>query len=149
MSYQELRKGRLSESGRAYFITTVTHQRSALFLDLYSARIVINHMKYLDEVGWVKSLSWVVMPDHVHWLFQLKDAKNLSVVMKHFKARITKELNRKINRSGPVWQKAFYDRAIRDNEDLQRLARYIVANPLRAGLVENIENYPHWDAVWL
>ena len=110
---------------------------------------VIKNMKCLDDDGWVQSLSWVVMPDHIHWLFQLGDVKDLSVVMKHFKARVTKELNRKTNRSGPVWQKAFYDRAIRDNEDLQILARYIVANPLRAGLVENIENYSHWDAVWL
>jgi len=149
MSYQELQKGRLSEVGRAYFITTVTHQRTPFFLDLYHARIVIKHMKCLDDDGWVQSLSWVVMPDHIHWLFQLGDVKDLSVVMKYFKARVTKELNRKINRSGPVWQKAFYDRAIRDNEDLQILARYIVANPLRAGLVENIENYSHWDAVWL
>ena len=149
MSYQELQKGRSSEVGRAYFITTVTQQRSPFFTDLYCARIVINNMKYLDEIGWVKSLSWVVMPDHIHWLFQLEDVKNLSVVMKHLKARITKELNKKLSRSGGVWQKAFYDRAIRDNEDLQQLARYIVANPLRAGLVENIENYSHWDAVWL
>jgi hypothetical protein len=29
------------------------------------------------------------------------------------------------------------------------LARYIVANPLRAGLVEHLGDYPHWDAVWL
>jgi len=149
MSYQELRKGRSSQSGRAYFITTVTHQRSALFLDLYSARIVINYMKYLEDAGWVKSLSWVVMPDHVHWLFQLKDIKELSIVMKHFKARVTKELNKKTNHQGAVWQKAFYDRAIRDNEDLQQLARYVVANPLRANLVENIGDYSHWDAVWL
>jgi len=149
MSYQNLQKGRSSESGRAYFITTVTQQRSPLFTDLYCARIVINNMKYLDEIGWVKSLSWVVMPDHIHWLFQLGDINDLSVVIKHLKARIAKELNKKLNRSGGVWQKAFYDRAIRDNEDLQQLARYIVANPLRAGLVENIEDYPHWDALWL
>jgi putative transposase len=29
------------------------------------------------------------------------------------------------------------------------IARYIVANPLRAGLVERLGDYPHWDAVWL
>ena len=39
MSYQELQKGRSSEFGRAYFITTVTHQRTPFFIDLYHARI--------------------------------------------------------------------------------------------------------------
>jgi len=29
------------------------------------------------------------------------------------------------------------------------VARYIVANPLRAGLVESVRDYPHWDAIWL
>jgi hypothetical protein len=29
------------------------------------------------------------------------------------------------------------------------VARYIVANPLRAGLVEGIGNYPHWDCIWM
>ena len=36
-----------------------------------------------------------------------------------------------------------------DGEDIKALSRYIVANPLRAGLVENIGEYSHWDAIWL
>ena len=149
MSYQKLRLGRLSEKGRVYFITTVTQHRSPLFNDIYCARVVVTNMKRIHSDGWVRSLSWVVMPDHVHWLFQLNDKMELPVVIKHFKARTARQLNRKLNRSGSVWQKAFYDRALRDGEDLQQTARYIVANPLRAGLVENIEDYSHWDAVWL
>ena len=29
------------------------------------------------------------------------------------------------------------------------MARYIVANPLRAGLVWDIGSYPHWDCIWM
>jgi len=47
-----------------------------------------------------------------------------------------------------AWQPGFHDRAIRSDEDLQALARYVVANPLRAGLVTSIGRYSHWDAVW-
>jgi hypothetical protein len=50
---------------------------------------------------------------------------------------------------GPVWQGGFRDHAVRHEEYLAALARYIVANPLRAGLVEPIGDYPHWDAAWL
>ena len=42
-----------------------------------------------------------------------------------------------------------YDHALRKDEDVKKIARYIIANPLRAGLVEKIEDYPYWDAVWL
>jgi REP element-mobilizing transposase RayT len=48
-----------------------------------------------------------------------------------------------------VWQRGFYDRAVRKEDDLVDMARYIVANPLRAGLVRSIKCYPHWDAIWL
>lgn len=48
-----------------------------------------------------------------------------------------------------LWQKGFHDHAIRKEENIQQLARYIVANPLRAGLVEKIGDYPLWDAIWL
>ena len=48
-----------------------------------------------------------------------------------------------------VWQKGFHDHAIRRDEDIKAVARYIIANPLRAGMVDRIGDYPFWDAVWL
>jgi REP element-mobilizing transposase RayT len=66
-----------------------------------------------------------------------------------FKGRTSKALNDRIDRKGKLWQPAFFDHALRKEENIQQVARYIVANPLRAGLVENIEDYPHWDAIWL
>ena len=48
--------------------------------------------------------------------------------------------------SGSVF---FYDRALREGEDPIRVARYMVGNPLRAGLVSSVEEYLHWDARWL
>jgi hypothetical protein len=38
---------------------------------------------------------------------------------------------------------------LRRQDDVRAVARYIVANPLRAGLVRDIGDYSHWDAVWL
>ena len=49
----------------------------------------------------------------------------------------------------PLWQTGYYDHAIRKDEDIQAIARYIVANPIRAGLVTKVGDYSHWDAVWL
>ncbi len=51
--------------------------------------------------------------------------------------------------NGPIWQKSYFDRAIRKDEDLRTIARYIIANPLRAGLVAHIGEYPHWDTIWI
>ncbi|BAU72594.1 Transposase [Metapseudomonas furukawaii] len=53
------------------------------------------------------------------------------------------------NRSGRLWQKGFHDHALRSDEDVKTVARYVVANPLRAGLVERLADYPFWNAIWL
>ena len=149
MGYNELRKGRFSESNQIYFVTTVTHRRNQLFNDFNSARIVINTMKNLDESGYVNSLSWVLMPDHLHWLFQLGDKITLPSVMKRIKAISARSINHKLNRQGQVWQRSYYDQGIRCDEDVKQLSRYIIANPLRAGLVKEIGEYSYWDAVWI
>ena len=89
------------------------------------------------------------MPDHLHWLFQLENKMDLSSVIKSMKAGSARSINQHFNREGQVWQKSFYDRGLRNEEDIKQISRYIVANPLRAGLVENIGDYPHWDSAWL
>ncbi len=95
------------------------------------------------------SLAWVLMPDHLHWLLELTSSGNLSLVIKLLKGRAAHKINKQLNRNGSVWEKAFYDHALRKEEDIRQVARYIVANPLRAGLVENIYDYPLWDAIWM
>ncbi|MEJ1380959.1 MAG: transposase, partial [Candidatus Sedimenticola sp. (ex Thyasira tokunagai)] len=50
---------------------------------------------------------------------------------------------------GGVWQAGFHDHALRREEDIIGVARYVVANPMRAGLADRVGDYPHWDAAWL
>lgn len=51
--------------------------------------------------------------------------------------------------TGSLWQVNYFDHALRAEEDLAETARYIVANPLRKGLVRRLGDYPHWDAIWI
>jgi REP element-mobilizing transposase RayT len=89
------------------------------------------------------------MPDHLHWLVTLTGRPQLGRLMQRFKSRSAIAINRRLGREGKVWQSAYHDHGLRRNEDLQAAARYLVGNPLRAGLVEQIGDYPHWDAVWV
>ncbi len=145
---RDLRKGRVSERGRTYVVTTVTHRRERLFTDLYAGRQVADCLRQAHTDGQCESLAWVLMPDHLHWLFVL-EGMALSDLIRQVKSRSAIAVNRMLNRQGPVWQAGFHDHAIRAEEDLRSVARYIVANPLRAGLVQRIGDYPLWDAVWL
>lgn len=88
------------------------------------------------------------MPDHFHWLIEL-DRTTLPVLMGRTRSRISVALNRQRRRKGAVWQRGYHDRGIRREEDVQAIARYIVANPLRAGLVKRVGDYALWDAIWV
>ena len=88
------------------------------------------------------------MPDHWHSLITLQTG-TISNFMQRIKGRSAIAINRALGNQGKLWQKGFHDRAIREEEDLQVIARYIVANPLRASLVKKIGDYPLWDAIWL
>lgn len=143
-----LHRGRVSEPGRPYLITTVTRGRVPLFDDFRLARLVIREMRHTDQSGACRTLAWVVMPDHIHWLFELGNT-TLASLMCQFKSRTTCAIYKACAHKGAIWQPGYHDRALRREEDLRKTARYIIANPLRAGLAEHVGDYPHWDCTWL
>jgi putative transposase len=145
----ELRKGRFSGQNQIYHISTATVGREPIFVAFQHARMVIQSVRREDLAGNTETLAFVVMPDHLHWLLRVKAERSLSVCVNTMKSFATRSINRCTGRHGKLWQKGFYDRAIRREEDLVSIARYIVANPLRAGIVKSVREYPHWDAVWL
>lgn len=143
-----LRLGRCSEPGRIYLLTAVVREREPLFEDFVAGRVVVSELRAATAEGWVNSQAWVVMPDHLHWLVELR-GHSLAALMRRVKGRSARALNARLGRQGPVWQAGYHDRALRQEEELQDLARYVVANPLRAGLVRRIGDYPLWDAIWV
>jgi putative transposase len=89
------------------------------------------------------------MPDHAHWMVQLSSERALDIEVNMLKSSSARAVNNVLVRSGSLWQPAYHDRALRCDEDLVAAARYLVANPLRAGLVKNLGDYPFWNAAWL
>jgi REP element-mobilizing transposase RayT len=144
-----LRRGRHSIANHAYLVTTVTQERSPVFADFYSARLLIREMRRLDSEGRLESLAFVVMPDHLHWLFVLRPQHELAQIMRLLKGRSARSLNLSHKAIGEIWQAGFHDHALRKEDDLKAAARYLIGNPLRADLVQSINDYPHWDAIWL
>ncbi|QQQ50197.1 transposase [Pseudomonas syringae] len=145
---RHLRKGRYSAVAQIYMVTSVTKGRVPVFAEMQLGRLLVQEMKRCEEQGLVRSMAWVVMPDHLHWLFELK-AGDLPSLMKQLKARSSIAVGKLCVRPHALWQSGYHDRAIRDEKDIAPIARYIVANPLRAGLVKKLGDYPLWDAIWV
>jgi REP element-mobilizing transposase RayT len=103
-----------------------------------------------QTAGYSGTFAYVVMPDHFHWLMCPGASMSLSVVVGNVKCHSARVINRIHGMQGTaVWQRGFHDHALRDDESVIDAARYIIANPLRAGLVKSVGAYPLWDAVWI
>lgn len=142
-----LRLGRSSEAGRVYLITFTTHQRLALFSDW--SRACAASASLASRQAWAGSslLCWVLMPDHWHGLLRLGEGESLSRAVGRAKASASRRLQ--AGARAKLWAPGFHDHALRREESLVNVARYVVLNPVRAGLVCRIGDYPFWDAVWL
>ena len=144
-----LRRGRSSATGQLYLVTFTTHRRQPLFSN---PRLAMDAAREIhDPRSWQRStlLAWVLMPDHWHGLIQLGEGESLPDLMRAFKENVSRRLRLQWHALGPVWAKSFHDRALRREEDASAAARYIVLNPLRAGLVRRVGDYPFWNAVWI
>jgi len=138
-----LRIGRHSQANQVYLVTMVTIHRQPVFAEFQAARCLVRTLHEEQRLGRASTWAYVLMPDHLHWLMQLGDKVDLTRCVQSVKSMVTRQLGQ------PVWQAGFHDRAMRQEENLQALARYIVSNPVRAGLVKRVGDYPHWDAMWL
>lgn len=149
MGKRDLRKGRFSSPGQVYSITFTTFNRMPILTDFaigcsigratLSAALIKDH----------QLMCWVLMPDHMHLLVQLGHAETLSDFVRNYKSVTSRKVKAITSLRSPLWTDGFHDRAIRRESDILTVARYIVANPLRAGLISSVRKYPFWDAIWL
>lgn len=148
--YQALRRHRISSPNQIYLITFTTNKRQAVFLENdLAARIfcaALNDPRLWSEA---KLMCWVLMPDHVHLLIQVGDNESISQLINRLKTNTARKVNFILGRTARFWEKGFHDKAIRSEENIIDVARYIVMNPIRAGLVKSAGMYPYWNAIWL
>ena len=147
--HRALRKGRVSLAHHIYLVTAVTSAREPVFADPRAADIACRCFHAGNRLTATRLLAWVLMPDHAHWLLQLGEGETLPDTVARLKSVSSHEVNRLLKRQGRLWAHAYHDRALRHDDDMLAVARYIVANPIRAGLVRRVGDYPWWNAIWL
>jgi putative transposase len=85
----------------------------------------------------------MVMPDHLHAIISLGgDTESLSAVVHWLKSRTTSDYAGGVRSAGwlpfhgRLWQPGFYDRVMRDDQELNAIREYVMQNPLRWSLRE-------------
>jgi putative transposase len=149
MSWNDLRKGRVEQGHGIYFITFVVDKREKIFSNFDTAKIFCQLLSDSENKNNCQWLTWVLMPDHFHGLLQLNHDSSMAVIIRQLKSKSAIKINNYLNQQGSLWQHAYFDHAIRKEEDLKSISRYIVANPLRANIVDNVGSYPFWNSCYL
>jgi REP element-mobilizing transposase RayT len=113
--------------------------------DARVARCVV-HTLFTGAKQWklYELFAWVVMANHVHVLVQAHQP--LWEVTRAVKNTSARQANRVLGRSGsPFWQDESYDHWVRNAKEFDRIVHYIEWNPVQAGLVERVEEWP-WSS---
>lgn len=88
-----------------------------------------------------KIYAYVLMPNHVHMIFQEKEAGNITIAMHKLLTTYAGWYNKKYSRSGSLFGDRFNSKPINEEKYLFSLTRYIHQNPLRAGIVTNLHHF--------
>jgi REP element-mobilizing transposase RayT len=127
-----------------YFITVCTETRQKILASEKTVSVLRNEWEAaLTRHGWAIG-SYVVMPDHVH--FFCTDGEQgtaLSAFIGKWKEWTAKRLQREAGVKGIIWQKGFFDHLLRSSESYSEKWDYVRNNPVRAGLVENPDDWPY------
>lgn len=113
---------------------------SCLLSDSACAAIVEDALLHFSEIRY-RTIAWVVMPNHVHALIEPLPEHHLADIVHSWKSFTANRINRLVGRRGPLWQREYWDRYIRDMEHLQSTIAYIYANPVAARLVDVAEKW--------
>ncbi|QSA97578.1 transposase [Methylococcus sp. EFPC2] len=137
--------------GGSYFFTVVAADRPQGLLTKHMGLLRKSFKTVMEEKPFVID-AMVVLPDHLHCLWTLPpEDKDYSTRWKNIKALFSKGLQKTEARSESriskgergIWQRRYWEHAIRDDEDYARHVDYIHYNPIKHGYVEKLIDWPH------
>jgi REP element-mobilizing transposase RayT len=107
------------------------------------AEICKNSLHFYDEKEFTL-ICYCIMPNHIHLVFELIEGnQGISKIMQSIKGFSARESNKILNRSGAFWNDESFDRLIRNKDELFWNIRYVLINPVSAGLVEDWKQWKY------
>lgn len=131
--------------GHRYFLTVCTHNRQRHFADAATVEATrLQFLRYAERESFA-ILAYCFMPDHVHCLLEGQHADaNLRRFVRAAKQGAGYAFAQRCGNR--LWQPNYFDHTLRHDEATIEVVRYLLNNPVRAGLVESLDAYPHWGS---
>jgi putative transposase len=125
-----------------YFLTICTRDRQHAFVNRSVVTPVVTQLMDTAASHRFGVIVYCFMPDHAHALLEaLAEAADCRECVRIFKQRTSFKWKRETG--AQLWQRGYFDRVLRADEDTLSVARYILENPVRARLVDNPLDYPY------
>jgi REP-associated tyrosine transposase len=133
---------------RRYFLTCCVQDRRSVFVDDDTVSLVRSHFLEQASVCAFAILVYCFMPDHLYLLVEATaDHSELRRFVARAKQHAAFDFSRRYGHR--LWQEGYYDHVLRNDESTSAFIRYTVANPVRAGLVDDPMDYPYWGSgIW-
>lgn len=111
--------------------------------DFQIAKIVKEQIFKLDGKDY-DLICFTIMSNHVHLVFSFKEnSRRLDKIMQELKRMSAYYANKLLNKRGSFWQKESYDHIVRNEDELEKIVKYVIFNPVKAGLVDNWVDWEH------
>lgn len=136
-----------------HYFTVVTHKRNPLLIE--NIKLLKESFKNVKNKYSFEIIAIVILPDHLHMLLRMKNVtdypKIIGTLKRYFSQKcpekyyqcVTQSKSREQQNYKPIWQKRFYEHAIRDEKKFQIKMDYIHFNPIKHGLVEKLIDWKH------
>jgi putative transposase len=128
-------------SNSTYFLTAGTYNKINILQSDRMADFFCRTLFRYRDAGKLKLHAFVVMPNHIHLLLTVPEGLTLERVMQFIKGGFSFEAGKVLGIPGPIWQKSFVDRRVRDAGECSKYVDYIHQNPVRARLVCAAEEF--------
>jgi putative transposase len=132
-----------------YLLTFCTHLRRHIFQDDCVAAETLARFRITAAEFQFAILAYCLMPDHIHLLVEGLSAQSDLLRFVPIGKQRTAYSYSKATGGRRLWQEGFHDRSLRRDDDIKATARYVLENPVRAGLATSPQDYKYCGSdVW-
>ena len=133
---RNLRLHRLSDTPATFFVTKSLLPKRPILHDRFR-HLIVDSFGYALRHGRIYLRAFVVMPDHWHALFAVRESWTLPRFMHSLMSHVAAETCAYLDSHGSAWQDSYYETRVRTARQFGYIAYYIEQNPVKAGLVES------------
>jgi len=139
---ENLRLNRWTKTPAVFFITKSIYPRKSV-LDAAARELIVSALGFSVQKNRIHLRAFVVMPDHWHALFALREPWTLPRFMHALMSFVAAKTSLLLKSHQTSWQDGYYDTRVKTPKQLAFIVNYIEQNPVAKGLVEKAEE---WDA---